>query len=84
MVKLVAESSAIGIINHEENMKDKILGIGELSKASGISISSLTRYRYLKQIKPVSKMGGRFFYDECTLETVKHLYFGGRKTPEVE
>ena len=60
----------------------KIYGIGEIAQISGISISTLTRYRYLKLIKPTFKLGGRYFFGDCIFDTLKRLYYGGRKTPE--
>jgi len=51
-----------------------LMGAGEVSKTSGVSIQTVNRYRKEGKITPAITLGRRFFYDQEALEKVKQIF----------
>lgn len=55
-------------------MEPLIYGVGEVSKATGISIGTITRYRKEGLVKASIILGKRHFYNTQGLETIRQIY----------
>jgi predicted site-specific integrase-resolvase len=51
-----------------------IFGVGEVSRITGISIGTITRYRKDGRVRPTTVLGKRFFYNTAALEMIRHIY----------
>jgi len=55
-------------------MRTKLQGIGTVSRQTGISPTTLTRYRKEGLIQPDLHDGGRYFYSDSQVKRIQIIY----------